>query len=161
MSPITIVLHFASRIFFFLLSQTLADIMSVPNFKLNNGIEMPAIGSSFMLPYIDRLTQISSPGLGCFSGLTKEERETGQTWFLTGIRVMTISFTIKVPNSRVIQSGYRYFDTAYNYGVSRPVSPTQALVLTVSVLGTEVFLGNAIKESGIPRKELFITTKLP
>lgn len=81
--------------------------MSVPNFKLNNGIEMPAIG------------------LGCFSGLTKEERETGQTWFLTGIR-----------------SGYRYFDTAYNYG-------------------TEVFLGNAIKESGIPRKELFITTKLP
>ncbi|CAL1715999.1 unnamed protein product [Somion occarium] len=80
--------------------------MPVPNFKLNNGVEIPAIG------------------LGCWAGLTKEERAAGWSWFLTGI-----------------QNGYRHFDTAYAYG-------------------TEASLAKAIKESGIPRKELFITTKL-
>ncbi|KAK7685563.1 hypothetical protein QCA50_011430 [Cerrena zonata] len=81
--------------------------MSVPNFKLNNGVEVPAIG------------------LGCWSGLTKEEREAGKAWFLTALK-----------------NGYRHFDTALGYG-------------------TEGSLGKAIKESGIPRKDLFITTKLP
>lgn len=40
-----------------------------------------------------------------------------------------------------IGSGYRYFDTASFYG-------------------TEVYLGQAIKESGIPREEFFITSKM-
>ncbi|KAI8079099.1 NADP-dependent oxidoreductase domain-containing protein [Gilbertella persicaria] len=40
-----------------------------------------------------------------------------------------------------LEKGYRHFDTAYSYG-------------------TEDVLGKAIKESGIPRKEIFITTKL-
>ncbi|CAL1699022.1 unnamed protein product [Somion occarium] len=73
--------------------------MSVPRFELNNGVEIPAIG------------------LGCWAGMTKEERAAGWSWFLSAI-----------------QNGYRHFDTAYLY---------------------------AIKESGISRKELFITTKLP
>nr|AAS46750.1 reductase AKOR1 [Pleurotus djamor] len=40
------------------------------------------------------------------------------------------------------QSGYKHIDTAYNYH-------------------TEKYVGNAVRESGIPREELFITTKLP
>jgi glycerol 2-dehydrogenase (NADP+) len=40
------------------------------------------------------------------------------------------------------QNGYRHFDTAHGYG-------------------TEHVVGNAIRESGIPRKEVFVTTKLP
>lgn len=40
-----------------------------------------------------------------------------------------------------IESGYRYFDTASFYG-------------------TEKYLGQAIKESGIPREEFFITSKM-
>ncbi|KAK7682824.1 hypothetical protein QCA50_014208 [Cerrena zonata] len=81
--------------------------MTVPNIKLNNGVEIPAIG------------------LGCWAGLTKEEREAGKDWFLTALK-----------------AGYRHFDTAHIYG-------------------TEVSVGKAIKESGIPRKNIFITTKLP
>lgn len=40
-----------------------------------------------------------------------------------------------------IECGYRYFDTASFYG-------------------TESFLGQAVKESGLPREEFFITSKL-
>lgn len=40
-----------------------------------------------------------------------------------------------------VASGYRYFDTASFYG-------------------TESYLGQAVKESGIPREEFFITSKL-
>lgn len=40
-----------------------------------------------------------------------------------------------------IESGYRYFDTASFYG-------------------TEEFLGQAVRESGIPREEFFITSKM-
>ncbi|KAG1761854.1 reductase AKOR2 [Suillus occidentalis] len=41
-----------------------------------------------------------------------------------------------------LQAGYRHIDTAWIYGTEKPV-------------------GEAIKASGIPREELFITTKLP
>ncbi|KAK7692848.1 hypothetical protein QCA50_004483 [Cerrena zonata] len=41
-----------------------------------------------------------------------------------------------------IQSGYRHLDTA-------------------SLYGTEESVGLAVKESGVPREELFVTTKLP
>ncbi|KIJ46249.1 hypothetical protein M422DRAFT_29381 [Sphaerobolus stellatus SS14] len=41
-----------------------------------------------------------------------------------------------------LQNGYRHMDTAHGYG-------------------TEHSVGNAIRESGIPREEIFVTTKLP
>ncbi|EIW76799.1 reductase AKOR2 [Coniophora puteana RWD-64-598 SS2] len=41
-----------------------------------------------------------------------------------------------------LQAGYRHIDTAWIYGTEKPV-------------------GDAIKASGIPREQLFITTKLP
>ncbi|KZP00771.1 Aldo/keto reductase [Calocera viscosa TUFC12733] len=41
-----------------------------------------------------------------------------------------------------IQAGYRHIDTAYSYHTEKP-------------------LGEAVRESGVPREELFITTKLP
>ena len=41
-----------------------------------------------------------------------------------------------------LEVGYRHFDTAYDYF-------------------TEPALGRAIRASGIPREELFLTTKLP
>jgi len=41
-----------------------------------------------------------------------------------------------------IEAGHRLFDTAYDYG-------------------TEDVVGTAIRESGIPRSEFFVTTKLP
>jgi len=41
-----------------------------------------------------------------------------------------------------LESGFRHFDTAYGYG-------------------TEGVVGQAIRESGIPRSEIFVTTKLP
>ncbi|SJL11971.1 uncharacterized protein ARMOST_15385 [Armillaria ostoyae] len=44
--------------------------------------------------------------------------------------------------STAIQAGYRHIDTALIYG-------------------TEKVIGEAIRESGIPREEFFITTKLP
>jgi len=41
-----------------------------------------------------------------------------------------------------LQNGYRHLDTAYGYH-------------------TEKYVGNAIRQSGIPRNEIFVTTKLP
>lgn len=42
---------------------------------------------------------------------------------------------------KALQVGYRHIDTAFAYG-------------------NEIEVGEAIKESGIPRKEIFVTTKL-
>ncbi|KAI0074309.1 Aldo/keto reductase [Panus rudis PR-1116 ss-1] len=82
--------------------------MTIPKFKLNNGVEIPAIG------------------LGGWAGLTAEERSAaGKSWMLTAIK-----------------NGYRHIDTAQVYG-------------------TEPAVAEAIKLSGIPREEFFITTKLP
>jgi len=64
-------------------------------------------------------------GLGCWSGLTEEEHDSAQPWFVSALR-----------------NGYRHLDTAHGYG-------------------TEKAVGKAIRESGIPRSEIFVTTKLP
>jgi len=81
--------------------------MPIPLIKLNNGVEIPAIG------------------LGTWSGVTVEEQRSALPWYLTALEV-----------------GYRHFDTAYGYG-------------------TESVVGDAIRKSGIPRSEIFVTTKLP
>ncbi|EPT03648.1 hypothetical protein FOMPIDRAFT_86917 [Fomitopsis schrenkii] len=81
--------------------------MAVPNFKLNTGALIPAIG------------------LGGWSGTTAEQHAKATTWMLTGLK-----------------TGYRHVDTAWGYG-------------------TEKALAEAIKLSGIPREEIWITTKLP
>ncbi|KIJ59956.1 hypothetical protein HYDPIDRAFT_117859 [Hydnomerulius pinastri MD-312] len=49
---------------------------------------------------------------------------------------------VKVWAGTALKSGYRHLDTAWIYG-------------------TEHSVGTAIRESGIPRKEVFVTTKLP
>ncbi|KXN85234.1 Alcohol dehydrogenase [NADP(+)] [Leucoagaricus sp. SymC.cos] len=77
----------------------------IPNVKLNNGIEMPIIGS------------------GAHSWPDKYHTVIG--WVSTAI-----------------QAGFRHIDTAQDYG-------------------TEKFVGEAIRKSGIPREEFFVTTKLP
>lgn len=41
-----------------------------------------------------------------------------------------------------LKVGYRHLDTAHDYG-------------------TEGVVGAAVRESGIPREEIFVTTKLP
>ncbi|KAI0325310.1 Aldo/keto reductase [Cubamyces sp. BRFM 1775] len=41
-----------------------------------------------------------------------------------------------------LEAGYRHIDTAYGYG-------------------NEEYVGKAIRESGVPREEIFLTTKLP
>lgn len=50
--------------------------------------------------------------------------------------------SFKLHLSLSLQSGYRHIDTAYAYG-------------------TERYVGEAIRQSGIPRNEIFVTTKLP
>ncbi|KAI0092051.1 NADP-dependent oxidoreductase domain-containing protein [Irpex rosettiformis] len=79
----------------------------IPKFKLNNGVEIPAIGT------------------GSWSGLTQEEHDKAQVWLHTAL-----------------QAGFRHIDTALGYG-------------------TEPAASRAIKQAGIPREEIWITTKLP
>ncbi|KAJ3483257.1 hypothetical protein NLI96_g6444 [Meripilus lineatus] len=81
-------------------------MLEIPTYTLNNGVKIPAIG------------------LGCWSGMTKEERAAGYNWMLPAL-----------------QQGYRHLDTAVLYG-------------------TEGTVGRAIKDSGVPREEIFVTTKL-
>ena len=57
------------------------------------------------------------------------------------------------------QAGYRHLDTAWFYGTAQ--MPEIGLYLTYMFSGTEVSVGAAIRESGIPREDIFITTKLP
>ena len=67
-----------------------------------------------------------------------------------GVKIPSIGFgTWQIPNDvayesvlNAIKVGYRHIDTAFNYE-------------------NEVGVGKAIKDCGIDRKELFITTKLP
>ncbi|KAK0479095.1 NADP-dependent oxidoreductase domain-containing protein [Armillaria luteobubalina] len=51
--------------------------------------------------------------------------------------------------STAIQTGYKHIDTAMFYGLGS------------NSISTEKVIGEAIRESGIPREEFFITTKLP
>ena len=76
--------------------------MTVPNIKLNNGVEIPQLG------------------FGVFQVPPAETKAAVKT---------------------ALETGYRHIDTA-------------------KVYGNEEGVGEAIAESGIPREELFITTKL-
>lgn len=60
--------------------------MPVPNFKLNNGVEIPAIGKWHHGQWVSTLIQLYQ-GLGCWSGLTKEEQAAGKIWFLAALKV--------------------------------------------------------------------------
>jgi diketogulonate reductase-like aldo/keto reductase len=68
-----------------------------------------------------------------------------------GVKIPDIGFgTWQIPNGKVafdavsfaLKSGYRHIDTAYAYGNEKSV-------------------GNAVRDSGIPRSEIFVTSKLP
>lgn len=68
-----------------------------------------------------------------------------------GVRIPTIGFgTWQIPNGEVtynsvsfaLKNGYRHIDTAYAYGNEKSV-------------------GNAFRDSGIARNEIFVTSKLP
>ncbi|EDR11535.1 aldo/keto reductase [Laccaria bicolor S238N-H82] len=78
-----------------------------PDFTLNNGTTIPAIG------------------MGCWMGSVTAG---------DGNRVVEMC-------AKALRNGYRHFDTAAGYG-------------------NEKMVGDAIKASGIPRKSLYITTKL-
>ncbi|KAI0682900.1 reductase AKOR2 [Cytidiella melzeri] len=79
----------------------------IPKFKLNNGAEIPAVGT------------------GSWSGNTPEEWDKAQPWLHTAL-----------------QAGFRHIDTALGYG-------------------TEPAVSRAIKQAGLSREEVWITTKLP
>ncbi|KAJ4483340.1 Aldo/keto reductase [Lentinula aciculospora] len=78
---------------------------TVPQFKLNNGEEMPAAG------------------IGCWMGTVGDSRQVTEM-VLTALRL-----------------GYRHIDTASNYG-------------------NELSVGQAIRESNVPRSEIYLVTKL-
>lgn len=58
--------------------------------------------------------------------------------------------------AEALSAGYKHIDTAR----SKFVPCFNRISLTITVYGTEPMVGTAIKKSGIPREDLFITTKL-
>jgi aryl-alcohol dehydrogenase-like predicted oxidoreductase len=96
-----------------------------------------------------------------------------ERWFLTAFKVKwNFKFLVWVSQSHwlislLLQAGYRHFDTGYIYG------QCSSLVHGVNehwridsrtdsnFLGTEPYLGAALRASGVPREEVFVTTKLP
>jgi diketogulonate reductase-like aldo/keto reductase len=63
-----------------------------------------------------------------------------------------------------LQVGYRHIDTALMYGElyeDQAARTTRVFNEYSNIIGTEGVVGEAIKESGIPREEIVITTKLP
>ncbi|KAF9054138.1 NADP-dependent oxidoreductase domain-containing protein [Panaeolus papilionaceus] len=75
--------------------------------KLNNGVEVPIVGT------------------GAWAPNTPEAQGRVSTWIGTAIK-----------------NGFRHIDTALGYG-------------------TEKAVGEAVRASGLPREEIFVTTKLP
>lgn len=119
---------------------------AVPYFKLNNDVEMPAVGLYISVGPMIIAPLTNAIGLGCWSGRTKEEWEQGQAWMATAV-----------------QLGYKHFNTASGYGETS--SHRNYIVFMYSFclldqLGTEYVLARAIKEAGAKREDIFITTKL-
>ncbi|CAE6466506.1 unnamed protein product [Rhizoctonia solani] len=59
---------------------------------------------------------------------------------------------------QALEIGYRHFDTATRYGMFKPTNT--AWLLLILFLENESAVGRAIRDSGIPRSEVFVTTKL-
>lgn len=65
--------------------------------------------------------------------------------------------TVSEVTERASQSGYRLIDTAWCYGM---LKMQRIVLLPYPIPGTEKATGEAIKKSGIPRDQIWITTKL-
>ncbi|KAK0448422.1 NADP-dependent oxidoreductase domain-containing protein [Desarmillaria tabescens] len=97
------------------------------------------------IPFVDLNNGTKIPIIGIGGGpsaLTAEACDAAKKWILTAIKVRDTSILRPIHQLSVTEAGYRHIDTALLYG-------------------TEKVIGEAIKESGIPREEFFITTKLP
>jgi glycerol 2-dehydrogenase (NADP+) len=81
-------------------------------------------------------------GFGTWAGVTVQEREAATSWILTALKVMINHLIIYCRDWSVFKAGYRHIDTAHLYG-------------------SEYAVGEAIRQSGIPREQFFVTTKLP
>ena len=60
-----------------------------------------------------------------------------------------------------LEVGYRHIDTAAAYGEFLLLSLHQVLIHVGLCSGNEKEVGEGIKLSGVPREEIFLTTKLP
>ncbi|KAJ4483598.1 aldo/keto reductase [Lentinula aciculospora] len=86
-------------------------------------------------------TRMPSVGLGCWMGIPGEDE-----------RVYHMCLN-------AIKRGYRHFDTAAGYGAHFFIGVVFEGLF--SFIGNEKQVGKAIRDSGIPRNEIFLTTKLP
>ena len=59
-----------------------------------------------------------------------------------------------------LKVGYRHIDTATAYGAFPIHHLTYTRILTLCWTGNEKEVGLGIKASGLPREEIFLTTKL-
>jgi glycerol 2-dehydrogenase (NADP+) len=59
-----------------------------------------------------------------------------------------------------LKSGYRHIDTASAYGSCYNFSTARCCILSSLWLDNEKQVGEGIKASGVPRSEIFLTTKL-
>jgi diketogulonate reductase-like aldo/keto reductase len=129
---------------------------------LNNGVKIPRIGKPSTCVFVTKDTDVEvAYGCGPDNDDYSPEglRKTKDT-ILEAIKVLGGKFWLKVYESWLCsQAGYRHFDDALAYGMSF-CSFIDLKHLKHSV-GTEGVLGEAIQESGVPRSEFFITTKLP
>lgn len=135
--------------------------MSIPSLKLNTGATIPAIGMYDRHDRfeIGRLT--ISLGLGVFAGWEQSERDAAKDWILTALKV----FTRNNPVDRLLNDhGTGWLSPPRHRLVLRYVTSRFGVCETISLTamrtGTEKSVGGAIRESGVPREEIFVTTKL-
>lgn len=132
----------------------------VPEFKLNTGATAPAIGTiKLRHDVFGSHCSFALIGLGCFASFKKEGQEKSKEWILSALKVATMHSSPPVQYStctRLVTDVW----IQLQFMVSYVIILLASFPLTADILGTEKFVGQAIKESGIPREELFITTKL-
>ncbi|KAI5117867.1 hypothetical protein M0805_006569 [Coniferiporia weirii] len=95
------------------------------------------------IPYfsLNNGTKMPSVGLGCWMGEVGGE-ERARRMVQTALKL-----------------GYRHIDTAFGYGNSI-YSQNLTSDLIFALIGNEESIGKAIRESEVPREEIFVTTKL-
>ena len=106
----------------------------IPTLKLNDGNAIPFVSSHFPISQLFHIPKLHlhNPQLGFGTGTANSRRRQEEPGFNHAL--------VSIIKSAIAQ-GIRHIDGATNYG-------------------NEEEIGVAIKESGVPREELFITTKV-
>jgi glycerol 2-dehydrogenase (NADP+) len=136
--------------------------MSVPTLKLNTGALMPTIGEHLHKLWAGsgQLTYFRCLGLGVSAGTSKEARSEAHNWVQSALQVSGLNAHCLAAAESLENSQATDTSTLLGYTV-RLCDLFRTRETCNAELETENAVGDAIRASGVPRTDVFVTTKLP